>query len=282
MINTVEAMTRLPTLFVSHGAPTFALAPGLSGPQLTALGARLPRPEAVLIVSPHWTTQNVRVGAVAEPETIHDFGGFPPALYQLTYPAPGDPAMAARTLQVLEAAGWPVMQDTGRGLDHGAWVPMRYLYPAADVPVFQVSMPRALDAQTAYLMGRSLAVLAEEGVLIVGSGSLTHNLYEFRSGDSAEPAYAREFVDWVRDAVQTNDRDRLLHTLSRAPHAQRAHPTPEHFLPLLVAYGASDESGDHQVLDGGFAHGVLAMESYVFGAAPAAGQSQASLESTHV
>ncbi|QHI98111.1 dioxygenase [Xylophilus rhododendri] len=275
-------MTRLPTLFVSHGAPTFALAPGLSGPQLSALGASLPRPRAVLVVSPHWTTHNVRVGTVDRPETVHDFGGFPPALYQLQYPAPGAPEIAQRTLALLQAAGWPTAADPGRGLDHGAWVPLRYLYPDASVPVFQVSMPAQLDAQGAWRLGRSLAPLAGEGVLIVGSGSLTHNLYEFRSGDSAEPAYAREFVNWVREAVRAHDAARLLRTLEIAPSAQRAHPTAEHFLPLLVAYGASDEGGEIQVLDGGFAHGVLAMESYVFGAMPPATEPAAILESAHV
>lgn len=275
-------MTRLPSLFVSHGAPTFALAPGLSGPQLTALGGALPRPKAVLVVSPHWTTNDVRVGAVARPQTIHDFGGFPQALYQLSYPAPGAPDIASRTLDVLRSAGWSASLDASRGLDHGAWVPLRYLYPAADIPVFQVSMPQSLDAESAYLLGRSLSVLAQDGVLVVGSGSLTHNLYEFRMGDSAEPAYARDFVQWVREAIRDNDVDRLLHTLSRAPMAHRAHPTPEHFLPLLVAYGASDQGGVAEVLDGGFAHGVLAMESYVFGSYAAVGKSVDSKETTHV
>lgn len=279
-------MSRFPSLFISHGAPTFALAPGRAGPQLTALGEQMGRPRAVLIVSPHWTTRHLRVGASPHPETIHDFGGFAPALYQLGYPAPGAPALAARAEQVLRSAGWTVALEPGQGLDHGAWVPLRYLYPQADVPVFQVSMPQGLDAQSAWQLGRALAPLAEEGVLIVGSGSLTHNLYEFRGGDGghvgdgAEPSYARDFVHWVRDAVVRNDAERLQNTLTRAPWAQRAHPTSEHFLPLLVAYGASDGSGEQQVLDGGFAHGVLAMESYVFGALPARGESTASLETT--
>ena len=176
-------MTRLPTLFVSHGAPTFALDPGRLGPQLTALGQALPRPAAVLVVSPHWITSQVRVGTSAAPETIHDFGGFDATLYTLQYPAEGAHLAARRALELLQAAGLPATPNADRGLDHGAWVPLSHLYPKADIPVFQVSLPEWLDADGAYDYGRVLAPLAGEGVLIVGSGSLTHNLYEFRLGD---------------------------------------------------------------------------------------------------
>lgn len=181
-------MTRLPTVFVSHGAPTFALEPGLAGPQLSALGRALPRPQAVLVVSPHWMTQGARVGLSAQPATIHDFGGFPQPLYEISYPAHGHPELAQRTLDVLRQAGWSAHGDERRGLDHGAWVPLLYLYPEADVPVFQVSLPATLDSAGAWAFGRALAPLAEEGVLIVGSGSLTHNLYEFRAGHGHEEA----------------------------------------------------------------------------------------------
>lgn len=260
-------MSRLPSLFVSHGAPTFALEPGRAGPALQALGAELPRPQAVLVVSPHWTTSGVRVGTTARPETIHDFGGFDPALYQLHYDAPGHPALAARTVQALQSAGWQAQPDAQRGLDHGAWVPLTYLFPQADVPVFQVSMPRALDADSAFTFGRALAPLADEGVLVVGSGSLTHNLYEFRMDQRDEAPYAREFTQWVREAVLAGDHDRLRSTLAAAPHAARAHPTAEHFLPLLVAAGAAGPAAQARVIDGGFTYGVLSMESYVFSAA---------------
>ncbi len=259
-------MSRLPVLFVSHGAPTYAVAPGVAGPQLTALGRSLPKPEAVLVVSPHWMTPNARVSGAPIQKTIHDFGGFAPALYELSYPASGHPRLAARTQDVLRAKGWTAALDEQRGLDHGAWVPLRYLYPEANVPTFQVSMPADLDATSAYSFGEALAPLSNEGVLIVASGSLTHNLFELRSANGAKPAYAKEFVVWVRRAVVTGDTARLKQTLELAPHAQRAHPTSEHFLPLLVAAGASADVVDQpEVLDGGFTHGVLSMESYVFG-----------------
>jgi len=258
-------MARLPSLFVSHGAPTFALEPGLAGPRLRALGKALPRPEAVLLVSPHWMTPTLRVGAASRPETIHDFGGFGPALHAMHYPAPGHPALAQRTIDLLAAAGWSVAADTRRGLDHGAWVPLMHLYPDADVPVFQVSLPARTDVRAAWLLGETLAPLADEGVLVVGSGSLTHNLYEFRMGATQDEAYAAEFAHWIRDAVTAGDPQRLLRALEIAPHAQRAHPTAEHFLPLLVAAGAAAQPLPATVVEGGIVHGVLSMDGFVFG-----------------
>ena len=262
-------MSRLPSLFVSHGAPTFALEPGRAGPQLAALGRTLPRPEAVLLVSPHWMTPSPRVGLAAQPQTIHDFGGFDPALYRIDYPAPGHPRLARKAMETLNAAGWSAQADDRRGLDHGAWVPLLHLFPQADVPVFQVSLPSRLDAVSAWAFGEVLAPLADDGVLIVGSGSLTHNLYEFRSHHGTDEPYAAEFAAWVREAVTAGDGPRLRRTLADAPHAARAHPSTEHFWPLLVAAGAAPAQRAWQALDGGIAHGVLAMDAFVFGAAAA-------------
>lgn len=262
-------MSRLPSVFISHGAPTFALEPGLAGPQLAALGRALPRPEAVLVVSPHWMTPSPRVGLAAQPQTIHDFGGFDPALYRIEYAAPGHPRLAQRAVETLNAAGWTAHADERRGLDHGAWVPMLHLFPRADVPVFQVSLPSRLDAASAWALGEALAPMANDGVLIVGSGSLTHNLAEFRGHHGADEAYAKEFAAWVREAVATGDGARLRRTLAESPHAARAHPTTEHFWPLLVAAGAAPAQDSWKVLDGGIAHGVLSMDAFVFGAAAA-------------
>lgn len=260
-------MHRHPTLFVSHGAPTFALEPGLAGQRLRELGRMLERPAAVLVVSPHWTTPTARVGVGQRPATIHDFGGFDPALNELRYPAPGHPALAQRAIEVLRGAGWPAHADERRGLDHGAWVPLLHLRPQADVPVFQVSLPQRLDAESAWAFGAALAPLAAEGVLIVGSGSLTHNLYEFRPEPGAGERYAADFARWMREAVASGDCERLQFALERAPHARRAHPTAEHFWPLLVAAGAAASRRPATVIDGGIAHGVLAMDAFVFGAA---------------
>lgn len=257
-------MTSLPTLFISHGAPSFALDPGIAGPALTALGRSLPRPEAVLVVSPHWMTPTPQVSVAQRQDTIHDFGGFDPALYELTYPVRGHPPLATQAIELLSDAGWSARADAHRGLDHGTWIPMRYLFPDADIPVFQVSQPARLDADRAWAFGAALAPLADRNVLIVGSGSLTHNLYEFGHRFSDPAAYAAEFAGWVREAVVRGDSARLRRTLTDAPSAARAHPTAEHFWPLLIAAGAAKAASAAQVIDGGIVHGVLSMDSYVF------------------
>jgi 4,5-DOPA dioxygenase extradiol len=262
-------MTTAPSLFISHGSPMFALEPGELGPNLRDVGESLRGISAVLVVSPHWQTRGVRVGTSAAPETIHDFGGFPAPLYELQYPAPGAPAQALDASRLLSDAGFDMTLDAQRGLDHGAWVPLRYLFPEADMPVFQVSLPHDLDAAGALRLGRALAPLRERGVLLVGSGSLTHNLYVFRQHIS-DPEYAQQFADWVRDAVAARDVDALVDYRRRAPHAQRAHPTEEHFLPLLVAAGASGDGEAVRLVAGGMTYGVLSMDSFAFGLKEAA------------
>jgi 4,5-DOPA dioxygenase extradiol len=256
-----------PTLFISHGSPTFAIDPRQAGPALTALGQTLSRPKAILIVSPHWTTREPRVATTPRPQTIHDFGGFPPALYQLQYPAPGAPDVAQRAIDLLRAAGHKAEADTQWGLDHGAWVPLLHLLPQADVPVFQVSLPARLDGEGAYAYGQALAPLAAEGVLIIGSGSLTHNLYEVRfdAPDASAETYAVEFAHWIQTVVTGRDHARLQQTMALAPHAQRAHPTAEHLWPLMVAAGAAGAEVPATRIDGGVTHGVLVMDAFVFG-----------------
>ncbi|WP_454719818.1 MULTISPECIES: DODA-type extradiol aromatic ring-opening family dioxygenase [Cupriavidus] len=262
-----------PVLFVSHGAPTFAVEPGLAGASLAALGQALPRPSAVVVISPHWQTRGgVRIGASAAPATVHDFGGFPEALYRLQYPAPGQPALAAQIQLLLEAAGWSATLDAQRGLDHGAWVPLMHLLPAANVPVVQVSLPTPLTPANALRLGQALRPLREQGVLIVASGSLTHNLYEFRASRHAAPdaaGYVADFARWTAQALRERQTAELLAYRDLAPGAERAHPTDEHFLPLFVALGAAGEGYDLRVLEGGITHGVLAMDSYLFDDPPA-------------
>jgi 4,5-DOPA dioxygenase extradiol len=256
---------RAPVFFISHGAPTFALDPGQLGANLRALGQNLTGVKAVLVVSPHWQTRELQVLTTPAPETVHDFGGFPAALYALQYPAPGQPELAADALRLLAQAGWPVTADAHRGLDHGAWVPLFHLLPQGNVPVFQVSMPHRLDTAGALALGRALAPLRDQGVLILGSGSLTHNLHDLQRPDAPAVDYALEFAHWIRQAVTRADVAALLGYRSLAPHAERAHPTQEHFLPLLVALGASAEGEAAQLIAGDITYGVLSMESYVWG-----------------
>jgi 4,5-DOPA dioxygenase extradiol len=265
MVQINQVATKAPVLFISHGAPTFALEPGVLGAQLQSMGQRLTEVKTVLVVSAHWQTQGVKVMATLQPETVHDFGGFPASLYALRYPAAGQPAIARDVARLLEAAGWSVSLDARRGLDHGAWVPLYHLLPKANVPVFQVSMPSELTTQSAFKLGQALAPLREQGVLILASGSMTHNLYEILQPGSAPEPYALEFANWVKNAVLANAIQSIIHYRSEAPQAQRAHPTQEHFLPLLVALGARDDSDTAQWIDGGIEFGVLSMDSYVWG-----------------
>jgi 4,5-DOPA dioxygenase extradiol len=258
-------MHRAPVLFISHGAPSFALEPGLLGPRLTALGEHLSGISAVLVVSAHWQTRGVEVLRTPAPATIHDFAGFPEALYKLSYPAPGAPAQAAQTARLLIEAGYTVRFEDRRGLDHGVWVPLRFLFPRANVPVFQVSMPEGLDAPGAFELGRTLAPLRDEGVMIVGSGSLTHNLSEFRPGAATQPAYVREFADWIRQRLRDVDLTALEHYRAAAPHAAHAHPAEDHFLPLLIAQGASAPDEVVEVIEGGIVDAVLSMDSFGWG-----------------
>lgn len=254
-----------PVLFVSHGSPMFAIEPGLAGKHLAELGRELPRPDAIVILSPHWMTRDgVAVTASATPPTIHDFGGFPDALYQIQYPAPGAPALAARIADMLRAGGWISRLDTDRGLDHGAWVPLSYLAPQADIPVVQVSMPAALDTRGALKLGRALKPLRDMNVLIVASGSLTHNLYEFRGATPHGAQYVKDFAAWTAKTLAPGNLQQLLDYRQYAPSAERAHPTDEHFLPLFIALGAAGEHYEARVIEGGVEYGVLAMDSYLF------------------
>lgn len=257
-------MNRFPTLFVSHGAPTFALQPGRAGAMLGEFARRLPRPVAVVVVSAHWMSAVPQVTSHAAPPTVHDFGGFAPELFELSYPAPGDPALARRIVAMLASLG--AREDFRRGLDHGAWVPLMHLYPQADVPVLQVSLPQRAGPVECLELGRLLGPLAIDGVLVMGSGSITHNLGDVFAADRQDGRYAEEFMDWTAATLAAGDMDALLDYRRRAPHAARAHPTEEHFLPLFAAMGAA---GQHWSpawrLEGGTEYGVLGMDAYVFG-----------------
>jgi 4,5-DOPA dioxygenase extradiol len=263
----MTSAAKTPVLFISHGAPTFAIEPGLLGTRLRTLGTQLPELKAVLVVSPHWQTRDVTVMSTARPETVHDFGGFPSSLYALHYPVAGQPELAQEAARLLKAAGFAASCDDRRGLDHGAWVPLLHLLPEARVPVFQVSMPLNLTTATAVKLGQAMAPLREKGVLILASGSMTHNLYDFRQSGVQPAAYVQEFAAWVQTAVLAKATEQLVDYRAEAPHAERAHPSEEHFLPLLIAMGAAQEADEVSVLQGGISHGALSMESYAWGLA---------------
>jgi 4,5-DOPA dioxygenase extradiol len=258
-------MTSMPTLFISHGAPMLAVEPGAAGAALAALAPAIPKPTGILMVSAHWETDAPMASTAARPETIHDFGGFPAELYRIQYRAPGAPALAQRVKALLGAHGLPATLDPQRGLDHGAWVPLLYLYPDADVPVAQLSIQSHLGPEHHYRLGEALRPLREEGVLIAGSGSLTHNLYEFRGRATQIAPYVRQFQDWMKAALEARDVQALLDYRERAPDAVRAHPTDEHLLPLFVALGAAGAGDGARRITDEVTYGVIAMDSYVFG-----------------
>jgi len=256
----------LPSLYISHGSPMTALEPGQVGPRLAELAAGMQRPRAIVMASAHWLGRAPLVSAAAQPATIHDFGGFPEELYQLQYPAAGAPELAHEVATRLAEAGLAPVIDPNRGLDHGVWVPLRYLYPQADIPVLQVSIQPALGPRHQFQMGRALASLREHGVLLIGSGSITHNLHDWRSYQQGKEApYVRPFIGWVEQKLQANDLPALFDYRQQAPFAAQAHPSDEHLLPLYFAMGAagSDLLGARRI-DAGIDMGFLAMDIYRF------------------
>ena len=260
----------LPTLFISHGAPSLALEPGRTGPALQRIGQRWPHPKAILIVSPHWMTSGLRISARRQQQALHDFSGFSPELHRLGYPAPGAPELAAELQQMLRQAGLDATLDEERRLDHGAWVPLRWMYPQADIPVLQLSLPDWPAAQQLAL-GQALRPLRQQGVLIIGSGSLTHNLHEFFQHyrhlpmQAGSEVYAEEFREWIMARLQARDVSALLDYRRQAPHAARAHPTEEHFMPLFVAWGACDvEVAQVERLNDEMSYRILALDAFAF------------------
>jgi 4,5-DOPA dioxygenase extradiol len=280
--------TMLPVLYVSHGSPMLAIDPGPTGAAFDALGVRLRalKPKAVLVISAHWIYSTLAVSTRSQQEAWHDFGGFPRELYTLRYDAQGSPELAGRVKALVEAAQIPgagfVCEDEERPLDHGAWMPLRHFFPDADVPVVQLAFNPYLPPATQIEIGRALAPLREEGVLVIGSGSFTHNLREVfgagerkaQHGPETEP-YVDAFRDWMSgaldEALATGDVSRIADYRAQAPFARRAHPTDEHLLPFYVALGAaigpaSVAAGPARVdrVADEVTYGVLAMDTFVF------------------
>ena len=254
-------------LFVPHGAPTFALRPGAAGAALTAAVRTLPQPRAIIIVSAHWDTAVPTVGFAERPETIHDFWGFPDELYTLRYPATGCREAANEVVAAIKAIGLPVVEDAERGLDHGAWVPLRLMFPDADVPVIPLSIQSRGGPEQAYRLGLALAPLAAQGILVIASGNVTHNLRDYqmaaRNGGQT-PAYVREFADWLAARIAAHDLPALLDYRRQAPGAVASHPSDEHLLPLHVALGAAGANALAQRFHSGIDNYVIAMDAYSF------------------
>lgn len=260
-------MTKLPTLFLSHGSPMLAIQDSPARRFLQGLGNTIARPKAILIASAHWESMGSPIVSLAShPETIHDFGGFPEALSAIRYPAPGAPDIAARAAELLQGAGISVRHSDSRGLDHGAWAPLRLMYPDADIPIAQISVLRGATPARHAEMGEALASLREDGVLIIGSGSMTHNLRELHWNDidAPVPSWVSSFSSWMNEHLIGNRRQLLLEYREQAPSAARNHPTEEHLLPLFVAIGAAGPSPKTERLHSSYEYGVLAMDMVAF------------------
>jgi 4,5-DOPA dioxygenase extradiol len=255
----------LPALFVSHGAPTLPLTDCPARDFIAGLGKTLPCPKAILAISAHWDTDEPIINDVAINDTIHDFHGFPEALYRIRYPAPGAPELAARTIAALESRGFRARTDDHRGLDHGAWVPLTLMYPQHEIPVAQLSIQSRFGPAHHLQLGRAVAPLRED-FLILCTGSFTHNLRQMdRSRVNApEPQWVREFSDYIHAALIDGRTEDLLNYRQRAPFAVRAHPEDDHFVPLFAALGAGGTKARAQRLHTSATYGTLRMDAYAF------------------
>jgi len=263
-------MSRMPALFVSHGAPNLILYDTPATRFLSDYAKTIDRPRAILSVSAHFETDRPVVVADPKPEMIYDFGGFESELYTLNYPAPGDPALAERAAARLAEAGLGPAIAPKRGFDHGTWVPLMLLYPDADIPVAQMSVQPGLSAAHHYKLGEALMSLRDDGVLIVGSGSFTHNLGEafqrLRTGDvgADRPEWVGSFVDWMVDRIEAGDTGDLLAYREEAPYAVENHPTDEHLMPLYVALGAAGDHAKGERVHDSHQFGVLQLDAFAF------------------
>lgn len=258
-------MSKRPAIFVSHGSPMLMFERVPARDFLAGLGAELGRPKAIIAVSAHWETPDARASVADKPATIHDFGGFPDELYQVQYPALGAPDTARRAVDLLRQAGLGAAVDESRGLDHGAWVPLALMYPNADIPVTQLSVQTAQGPAHHVAVGRALAPLRDDDVLVLASGSATHNLMTMDYGrHDSPPPWAQAFDDWLAAALEAGEEASLVEYRSRAPHARQAHPRDEHLLPVFVAYGAGGTGSKGRRLHTSFTHGSLSMAAFAF------------------
>ena len=262
-------MLEQPSLFISHGAPTLAITPSPARKYLQFLGRSLNRADAIVVVSAHHDERGVMVTADRHPETLHDFGPFADELFKIRYPAPGHPALARDITVLLSGLGFVSKLQTNRGFDHGAWVPLHLINPAADVPVVQVSIDTSVGPRRHFELGQALSRLRQQNILIIGSGSFSHNLSAFLHGgfavDAQPEKWVAEFTRWLADKLLAQDVDAALDAVAKGPWGPRNHPTMDHILPLFVAMGAGAPSTETEHLHSSTTFGVLAMDAFGFG-----------------
>ncbi len=255
-----------PALFVSHGAPSLLMEPHPAGDFLSGLAGQMERPAAVVVMTAHWATPAPRLSSAAAPETIHDFSGFAEDLYRMTYPAPGLPALAAEAAGLLRAAGLEADLDPRRGFDHGTWVPLALMFPAADLPVVQLSVQPRRDPAHHWRLGEALRPLRSRGILLLASGSLTHDLSAWWRGapPGQETADSAGFAAWMADRIEGGATAELLEYRRLAPAAERSHPTDEHLLPLFAAMGAGTPGQPGRRIHASSDRGALRLDAYRF------------------
>ncbi|MCG9696404.1 class III extradiol ring-cleavage dioxygenase [Shewanella sp. Isolate11] len=261
--------SQYPALFVSHGSPMLAIEPSDNRDFITQLGAKLPKPDAIVVFSAHFDRDDEIVITSGErPATIHDFYGFPQPLYQLEYPAPGSPELANKVAQLLATMGFAAELDNQQGWDHGVWIPLRLMYPAADIPVVQISINSRAPAEKLYRIGEALKSLRGENILLLGSGGISHNLREVFNPNPASGRQAKvsAFTDWIYQKLMSQDIDSLLDYENLAPHVKFNHPTPEHFIPLFAVLGSQGLNGEIERVFDGIEFEILALDAYRFDA----------------
>lgn len=264
-------MTTMPSIFISHGSPTIVIDDHPARDYLKGLSKTVPTPKAIVIVSAHFETHGVAVVTDPNPEMIYDFGGFPQELYEMVYPAPGSPEVAEQVYALLEKAGLEPSRVAKRGFDHGSWTPMKIAFPDADIPIVQVSVDPDRDASWHYALGRALAPLREEGILLIGSGHITHNLRALfpvlrgrAEADEQLIEHVNAFTGWFAEQFEAGNREALLDWRNRAPFAFENHPTDEHLMPIFFAFGAGGEAPKIERAHASKQFGVFAWDSYVF------------------
>ena len=263
------AMSRLPALFISHGAPDIAVRASAAHDALKRLGNTLPRPCAIASITAHWETATPSIATTVEPETLYDFGpNFDPRLYDMTYPAPGSPELAERmAIAIEQRLGTPVSRNKSRGFDHGVWTPLMLMFPQADIPVISVAIQPNESPTHHHALGEALRPFRDEGVLVMASGAMTHNLSQFRGRtiDSPEEPWVADFRSWMLDHLTQADRSAVLNYRHTAPFAADNHPADEHLLPIFTALGAMYDGEQAQRVHESLQFGVIAMDAYQFG-----------------
>ena len=264
MVDNQIQFTKQPSLFVGHGAPDIVASDIPARKFLTEVGTILPAPRGIVVISAHWQTRGLQMTAASAQDTIHDFFGWPAPLYDIEYGASGADWLNEALAGIMDEAGYPVRVGSRSGLDHGAWVPLSLMYPRADIPVVQLSLLRGASPEQHFRIGQALDNLRQEGVMILGSGGLVHNLRALKPEGSPPDDWAQSFDTWLLERLQSRELQELLSVSDKAEHLRMAHPTDEHLMPLFVSMGTGWSDGYTRQIHRSFSYCNLSMGAYAF------------------